>query len=158
MNNSIYRNEIEYLGIDNYIPNDIRSFKSTDISKLCEINTLSPDVNRVLKVKVDSKIIDYRFIDTIAGSSIDGQKTTGKKAILNGRITFRIEYTSIDQEDCIYVIYDKKDFNAVISLSPNTQKSQRLIPSIFIEDVYTRKIDKRNVFFYATLIVMVELD
>lgn len=158
MNNSVYRNEVEYIGIDKYIPNDIRAFKSLDIGEICEINALSPDVYKALKVKVDSRIIDYRVIDTISGTAVDGQKLTGKKVILNGIVTFRIEYTSTDEEDSIYVIYGKKEFNAVVALSTNTSRNCRLIPSVFIEDIYIRKINKRNVFFYCLLLVMIELD
>lgn len=137
MKENIVRGSIEYIGINNDIPDNINMFKCFTLSHSIESHIA---VEEIIKTIVRCSILEFNIIDTIEGKSINNRKLTGKKIIVEGICESKVQY-----------IFSNKNEKTLESLKFNIQFCESVIvPSrcnkgnlsyinIYIDDINIRK-------------------
>ena len=158
MGDGIVRGLVEYHGISENIPTNLRSFKTIALDSITEIKEGAPDIEDILKVRVNGEIENSRVIKTAIGVSIDGQELTGWKLVIYGEIKVKVDYSSSSQGPAIYVSNFLLNFSSFITLSNKTSINSRIYPNVFIEDIHVKKLDAKKLFTTATIIITADVD
>lgn len=148
--------KVRYTGISTYIPYDISSITQSNISKVFKLDEQYCEVDEVLKVCVDSNIINSRLVKTAQGTSLEGQYLTGWKYISEGVFNIRIDYCGNNPESSIYTYKNQIPFNCSISLAEDTNYNWKIVESIFIEDIFSQVIDSREILISINYIFAAE--
>ena len=158
MGDGIVRGLVEYHGISDNIPMDLRSFKTLALDNIIEIKESAPDIEDILKVRVKGEIDNSRILKTAVGNSLDGQELTGWKLVMYGRLKVQVDYSSKSQGPAVYVSNFFLNFSSFITLSNKTSISSRIYPNVFIEDIHVKNLDAKKLFTTATIIITADVD
>jgi len=148
---SIIRDLVELSGIADNFPIYPKAFSEISIEENVTIPDQKPEIEQVLKVIADIKIISKRIIETPVGKGVSGIVSTGVKLSLEGILRQKILYVADEPAQSVHAVEFEKLFSAFIILP----KTQTPIPSslcdqicveTFIEDIYIKQIDKRTIF------------
>ena len=97
-------NFIDYIGVSTNLPKDIKYFKEELTSTNCIIGENSLDINRIISVSVDTKVISMKLINTVVRTSKQSQKLKGRKLLVELDIYYKIKYLSDERERYLYII------------------------------------------------------
>lgn len=145
-----------YQGISDYIPYDIDSFTQENINKVIKINNKLPDINEVIKVSIASSIRDEKIVKTAIGTSLEGQKLTGYKLLTEGEFSVRIDFCTDTSSGCMYTYKDIMFFNNATTLDEDSNKNSKLLTSVYIEDIYAKKLNNREILINISFIFTAE--
>ncbi|MGL6174073.1 MAG: SPOCS domain-containing protein [Cellulosilyticaceae bacterium] len=148
---------IEYQGINAYSYDNLSYFNQINIDFRCAIPVYSPEVKQIIKVCVSSKIEEKRVIKTPRGVSLEGQKTTGHKLMIVGNLWYRLEYVSNDAADGIYKNNAKIPFYGYVVLPEKLDGKNIRNTTALIEDIYSEKLDCREVYNNITMMLVADL-
>ncbi|MGL4731130.1 MAG: SPOCS domain-containing protein [Clostridium sp.] len=154
---SVLRNMVEYCGIAEYIPNDIKAFKQINVDEILQLNEYSPNIKEIVKISVKNNVKHSRIVRTSSGTSLEGQELTGWKFVVKGSLDIRIDYSSNTVGDTLYTFSKNIDFSSFVILPNNYSRSIKVIPSIFVEDIYGEVLDPRSLLINITLLLSAEL-
>lgn len=141
----LINSKITYNGISNYIPYDINFFTQSNINKVLKLDDNLCDIDEILKVSVNLKNNRSRLVKTALGTSLEGQCLTGWKYITEGIFNIRFDYCGFDAQSSIYTFKKSIYFNSAIALSEDTNYNYKIIDTIFIEDIFSQVLNKREV-------------
>ncbi|HUV84384.1 MAG TPA: hypothetical protein VMV86_01680, partial [Methanosarcinales archaeon] len=113
-----------------------------------------PDIEQIVSVIVDPEIISVKFINTLKGTSVEGQHLAGKKVILEIKLKQKTLYVADIPDQSIYGTESIFYKSAYIVLPPFIEgtdpellfKNNMLKPKLTIEDVYYARLGKRSIF------------
>ncbi|MEG0857416.1 MAG: hypothetical protein RSG52_13155 [Terrisporobacter sp.] len=152
----IVRDLIEYNGISIYTYS-VKNFKQFNIEQIDNISNKRADMDQILKVWVDTKVIDTEVIKTPIGSSTEGQIATGKKLIVCGDIDIKIEYVSCDDGQNIYVENFTIPFGTYVVLPQKFNEHGIISATIMVEDISSTIINPRCIYNNITLIAIADI-
>ncbi|WP_432401978.1 SPOCS domain-containing protein [Wukongibacter sp. M2B1] len=145
---------IEYLGISNNLPKAPSSFKQVNLQEIITLSKNAPDINEILKITVDTDIIETRAIKTPRGTSFDGKILTGWGLIIENQLEVKIEYSTNDLvKQSIHIVYSTIPYSSFIVLPIHFKPSHSIKASGYIENLYTKGLNKRQVFLNAIIFV-----
>lgn len=153
---SITRNLIEYIGISEYLPTDIESFKQVYIKNDITLNENKADIDSISKIIAKAKILNTRIIKTPKGISLDGYKLTGYKLLVEGSIYYKIQYTNSDENQSLNLTDIDTRFLAFVIMPENFMLGDNFSSSIFIEDINAEILSKRKISINTSLLIISE--
>lgn len=153
---SITRNLIEYIGISEYLPTDIESFKQVYIKNDITLNENKADIDSISKIIAKAKILNTRIIKTPKGISLDGYKLTGYKLLVEGSIYYKIQYTNSDENQSLNLVDIDTRFLAFVIMPENFMLGDNFSSSIFIEDINAEILSKRKISINTSLLIISE--
>lgn len=151
--NKVTRNLIEYNGISDY-PKFVEFFNQINVDSVMTIPIQKPDIEQVLKVWVDYKIVGKKIIVTPKGMSLEGQNLTGKTLFICGDINIKVEYVSCSLDQGVYSSEAKVPFGSCIVLPDGFNESSLVNASVVIEDILCEHLDCRSVYTNVTMMVV----
>lgn len=133
------------------------SFKQLNIDEIVKIPSQKPDIESVLNVLVDVVITETRVIKTIKGTSIGGQKLTGFKLIVQGKLNQKVEYVADKAEQSVHSAHFVAPFSSFIILPEDFEESTNVEVEAFIEDIFYKIVNRRTLFKNVTFRLLAKL-
>ena len=149
---------IEIVGVCNVSEIDVSNglFKQIAIPETVVIPDSKPDVEQILKVVISGEVTRTKVIKTPVRkdsqenilSSAGGQKLTGRKLIIEGKIIQKVVYVAdvLDGSQPVHSAEFAIPFSTFIVLSEDTPLETRFDVEICVEDVFVELLDPRQVF------------
>ncbi|MGL4453140.1 MAG: hypothetical protein ACRCTZ_18415 [Sarcina sp.] len=152
----VFRDLIEYNNINEYCMKNIENFKQTNIDYIFCIPAQKPDIEQIVKVWVEPSIQCEKLIKTPVGVSLEGQRVTGYKYLIEGYITLKVEYSTFKSGHS-HTANTDIPFCSYVVLPEGFNKNSFITPSIVIEDVNSVQMDYRSIYNNITFITIVDL-
>ncbi|MGL4742682.1 MAG: hypothetical protein ACRC41_18165 [Sarcina sp.] len=153
----ILRNLIEYNNINEYCLNNVEIFKQTNLDCIFCIPVQKPDIEQITKVWVEPCIKCEKLIKTPVGVSLEGQRTTGYKYLIEGNMCIKVEYVAFEAEESLHRVYTNVPFCVYVVMPENLNKNALVTPSIVIEDINSIQMDARCIYNNITFMAIVDL-
>lgn len=148
----------EYCGIADTLPElqSTASFKQITIQESMILPAAKPNIEQIVRVMAEVVIIDVKVIQTPSGNSMEGQKLTGYKAVVEGEIIQKIEYVASDTVQSVHGAHFNVLFSNFIVLPPDFKFGTPVTVTPYIEDIYAMQMSPRNVFKNVTILLVAE--
>lgn len=127
------------------------NFKQLSIDENLTIPSQKPDAEDILNTLVDVVIIETRVIKTLKGTSQEGQILTGYKLIIEGVLHQKVEYIADEPTQTVHVAEFSVPFSSFIILPENFVEGSIIEVTPYVEDVYVKLLNKRDIFKNVTL-------
>jgi uncharacterized repeat protein (TIGR01451 family) len=125
---------------------NLSSFKQISREENVCIPCQKPDAEQILNTMVDIVITDTKVIETIKGISIEGQKLTGFKLIVEGKLNQKVEYVAALPEQPVHAAHFIVPFSSFIILPENFEMGTPIEVEAEVEDVFAELLDSRTIF------------
>lgn len=133
------------------------SFKQLSIDENVTIPPQKPNAEDILNTLVDVVILETRVIKTLIGTSEEGQILTGYKLIIEGMLHQKVEYIADEPTQTVHAAEFKVPFSSFIILPEDFIEDSTINVNAYIEDIYVKLLDKRNIFKNITLRLEAEI-
>lgn len=155
--NTIQGDSISYTGISTCQLDSISYFKQLNVDyKLC-LHNEKPDIDQIVKVWIETTIIDNEVIKTPIGTSSEGQALTGFKLLVCGDISLKIEYLSCDSTQSVHTANTVVPFCGYIVMPKNSNTNALIKSNIFVEDIISTKLDPRCIYNNITIMLIANI-
>ncbi|WMJ80623.1 hypothetical protein RBU49_17750 [Clostridium sp. MB40-C1] len=150
-----YKEFVEIINDSSKFWNNPKAFKQFCIQDTFDLPLNKMNIEKILNVVVDVEIIDKFIIDTIIGMSIEGQRLSGKKIIVNGKIRYRVEYETTEESQVINTIEFEKNFSNHVMIE--NQKCDILQIKVIANAEYAlvKQINERKILHNAVILLNV---
>lgn len=153
---SVVRDLIEIVGIADAFPTAPTAFTQLAVMETLIIPDAKPDVEQILKVLIDAKIISKRIVATPIGTGTGGMILTGAKLIVEGILRQKISYVANVPDQAVHAAEFDIPFSTFmvlptlpVPITPGLANQINVEP--FIEDVYVNLEDTRTILKNVTL-------
>lgn len=146
---SIFKNLVEYKGINNCISHDLQNFKQCNYDGTFYIPCQKPDILEITVVESSISILHDEVVKTIKGTSLEGQISTGFKLLISGDINYRIQYSTANS---VQVIHITTPFGGYVTLPKDFNINSSVKSGALIEDISIKKLSNRS--FYSNITVL----
>lgn len=135
------------------LPKTSKYFKEEDICKMLYIPCQKPDMEKLLDILVWPEVTDVKAIETIEGTSEEGQNLTGVKLIVELKINEKITYVADDARQSVHSAHFE-DLKSVFVILPKEINGNDVCDLVnagrvsvipYVESVYGRMIDERTI-------------
>ncbi|WP_461204780.1 DUF3794 domain-containing protein [Clostridium sp. DL1XJH146] len=152
---SIVKHLIEYVGIVEYsqLPLDMTAFKQLTVEENLVIPSAKPDIEQIVRVMAEAIITSTKIIKTPRGTALEGQILTGRKIIIEGILNQKIEYVADEATQPVHAAHFKVPFSTFIVLPEDFEDGTVVTIIPYIEDIFVKQTDKRNIFKNVTLLL-----
>ncbi|MBW4829548.1 MAG: hypothetical protein KZY61_01850 [Clostridiaceae bacterium] len=130
-------------------------FKQFCTQGILDLPLIKPDIQRILNVVTEIKIVDKLMVDTITGKSNEGQMLLGKKIIINGIISYRIEYETNDFNKSICIMEFNTNFSNYIIMKNEQYDPLKLKIMPYLQHIVIYKVNKRKIFYGGIILLNV---
>lgn len=144
--NFLQNNLIAISGITDEYHFYAKAFKQFQIQEYLDIPKLKPDIEQIIGVNISAEIVSTNIISIPCSISSEGQKLTGYKMIVEGRIIQKVEYVADDCAQSVHAAEFTKYFSSYIMLDPNINCNNPYKVNCYIEDLYIKQLNKRQIF------------
>lgn len=125
----------------------------------------NPDIKKILSSVVYPEVENIRVIKTEKGLSNEGQRLLGAIVIVGIKLKQKITYVSDNSNQAIHVIYNEsfKSMPIIVPEEVNSKSIEALLrlnkitAEPYVENVYEKVIDKRNIFSSILLFTKIKL-
>lgn len=153
---SITRDLIEYYGIDDCLPLDPKNFKQINVEDEACVPIQKPDIEQIVKVYASAEVKNTKVIKTPKGISLEGVRLTGFKLIVEGELTYKVQYVADIATQTVHTFHYTTPFMSFVVLPEDFSPTSYITVSAFIEDIYTHQIDCRCIYLNTTLLITAE--
>lgn len=122
------------------------TFKQLSREEFVKIPCQKPDAEQILNTLVDIVITDTKVINTIQGVSLEGQKLTGLKLIVEGILNQKVEYVADEPSQPVHAAHFRVPFSTFIVLPEGFDPATPIDVQGEVEDIFVELIDKRTIF------------
>ncbi len=137
----------------NILPKNSLYFKEEDICEVLCLPPQKPNIENLLDILVLPEVKDIKIIETIEGTSEEGQNLTGVKLNIELKIKEKITYVANDLCQSVHSAHfeDLKSFFVILPKKINDRdvcdlvNSGRINVIPYVESVYGRMIDERTI-------------
>lgn len=130
------------------------TFKQLYKEEVVKIPIQKPDIEQLLTTLVDVEITNTKVIKTMVGISLEGQKLTGYKLIVEGILNQKIEYIADEPQQSVHAAHFRVPFSTFIVLPENFNPAITNVQvEGTVEDIFTEIIDKRTIFKNITFVI-----
>lgn len=165
---NILRGMVDGIGITDFanLPENPKYFTEITIPELVTIPKQKPDIEQLISVMVDAKVISTRIVTTPISTSSEGQILTGRKLIFEIKLKQKITYVADEPTQSVHAAHFEKTVSSVfvmvppsIGTPPNAVpietllRQNKITVTPYIEDIYGALKDKRAIFKNITLLV-----
>ena len=135
----------------------LSNFRQVDKDEYLKIPSEKPDIQEIDGVSASVEIFNTQIIKTPIVNSTEGQILTGYKLLITGYIHETIEYTSNNDYQVMYSTSYQLPFSDYIILPVDFNINSRVEVEGKVENVYYKKINKREFFNNATLLLVAKI-
>lgn len=155
---SIIKNLIEYSGLAEELPHleNPSNFKQFILQENLILPEAKPDIEQIVKVVAEVTITNTRVIKTPKATSLEGQRLTGFKLIVEGELKQKIEYVANVPSQAVHAAHFNIPFSNFIVLPENFKIGTPITVTGYIEDIFTELFDKRTIFKSTTILLIAE--
>ena len=161
---NVVRERVEGIGISNNLENLTLGNYFTEIAipEIVELPEAKPDMEQLISVMVDCKVISVRVIDTPNGLSAEGQRLHGKKLSLEIELQQKVKYVADEPTQSVHAAHFTKLVSSIfIVVNPTICADSvekliaqgRYVVTPYIEDIYGEQLNKRKIFKNITLLI-----
>jgi len=156
------KNPIKTNGVSINLPENPIYFKQMNVVEIVKIPEQKPDIEQVVSVTVNAKVLSVRAIDTVCSKSYEGQLLSGKKLVLELQLEEKITYVADYETQPVHAVHYEEVLRSVFVIVPKEIdgvpierliKSNKLKVIPYIEDIYAEQKDKRTIFKNITLLI-----
>jgi hypothetical protein len=155
------RKLIEYQGIASSLPSlasPLAPFKQFNVQETLNIPEAKPDIEQIITVKADLDIVKTTLIKTPSQVvSLEGQKLTGWKLVVEGHIKQVIQYVADEPMQSVHVAHFTVPFSTYVILPPDFMESSLVDVKGYIEDIYAERLDARRIFKNITILLVARI-
>lgn len=154
---SIVKNLVEYDGVADFIPQFTEKYapiKEFNVQETLDIPTAKPDIEQIVKVKSELVITSIKVIKTPVAISLDEQRLTGWKVIIEGELKQAVQYVADQVTQPIHAAHFDVPISVFIVLPPDYEEGTCVSIDGYIEDIYAEKIGKRQIFKNTTILLV----
>jgi uncharacterized repeat protein (TIGR01451 family) len=163
---NVVREAVEGIGISK-LPETLGNpafFTEVAIPEIVTIPAAKPDMEQLLSVMVDAKIVSLRIVDTPKGTSYEGQKLTGKKLSIELLLKQKVKYIADEPTQSVHAAHFEHTVNSIWVIVPEKINCKsietllmqgKLVVTPYIEDIYGEQLDKRTIFKNITVLIHV---
>ncbi|NSW91785.1 MAG: DUF3794 domain-containing protein [Firmicutes bacterium] len=153
---NIVRDLIEISGIADAFPSCPRAFTEMSVMENLKIPDLKPEAEQILKVIAEVNVLSKRIVETPIGKSSSGLISTGAKLIVELNIREKIVYIANEPSQPVHAFENEKIVSSYIVLPKISLPLTPGLPDIiaveaFIEDIFVKLTDKRDIFKNITI-------
>lgn len=146
---------IEIVGVDEEFPSFDASDYWTQISipETITIPEEKPDIEQIVKITAKVDIISQRIVKTpiSCAPNLAGEYLTGKKLIIEAFLNQKVFYVADLAQQSVHAAHFKVPFSTFILIPCETDMKTKFRIDSYIEDVFVKEADKRNIFKNVTL-------
>lgn len=152
---------INYIGISEQLPTDIKYFKEELFSNVVLKKENSKPIGDIVSVSVDTKINSTKLLNTSERTSNEGKKLTGKKLLIEVSLSYNIKYTSNTMEKYLYIL--KHNITKIVYIVVPKEIDETLIEDFvrrkkvqlqyFVEDLYVQKRTDDSIYLRTLLLL-----
>lgn len=154
---TIQRNLILYDGISTCQIDNLPYFNQLNIDyKFC-IPKQKPDIEQLIKVWVETDVIDTEVIKTPVGTSMEGQYLTGYKLLVCADMKLKVEYETCDKTQSVHTAHATIPFCGCVSLPENTNLNTIITATISVEDISSEKLNCRCAYNNITMMLIANI-
>lgn len=164
---TVVRGLVEGIGIADALPGNPRWFTEITIPETVEIPCEKPDMEQLISVMVDAKVISIKVAKTpVDVTSPEGQYLSGCKLILELKLRQKIKYVADEPAQSVHAAHFENALQSVFVVVPcsvnicgtvyTIEEALRLgkvVITLYIEDIYGKMIDKRKIFKNIAILV-----
>lgn len=154
---SITRDLIEYCGISDCLYLDNTSFTQLNVEDEVCLPCQKPDIEQIVKVYSSAKIKNTKVIKTPKGTSLEGNKLTGYKLIVEGELIHKIQYVSDSCAQSVHAANCSIPFISFIILPEDFCPTSYINANVLIEDIYANQVDCRCMYINTTLLLNADI-
>lgn len=144
-------------------PSTAQYFKEELVTEMLSIPTQKPDMERILNVLVDPKIVSTRLVQTEEGYSNEGQRLAGYKLVVELNIREKVTYVADEETQSVHAAHFEKMKSIFIVLPKEINgvptcdlfRADRIMVTPYIEAVKTRMLDARTI--YKCMLLFVDI-
>ncbi|MGL4850427.1 MAG: DUF7507 domain-containing protein [Clostridium sp.] len=131
-------------------------FKELNVDKVLSIPCQKPDIEDINDVFATAEIKDFYVIKTMKGVSTEGKRLTGYKLVVNGVVSYTVEYTAAVPSQSVHSAHYCEKFSSYIIIDEESIPSPlaNVVPEI--EDVSWQMLDSRGVFANVTMNIVIK--
>lgn len=142
---------IEVVGVADSFPkldDDCNYWTQLTVAESFTIPEQKPDIEQLTKVVARVKIFSQKIVRTprSCGCNPAGQKVTGKKLIIEGKLKQKVFYAADVEEQSIHAAHFQQDFSTFIVVPKKTKQHNKFRIDPYIEDVFVKQKGKRKGF------------
>lgn len=163
---SVVRDLVEGIGIADSFPTDLLYFTQITLPETIVIPDEKPDMEQLLSVMVDTKIISVRVVDTPIAKSHEGQNLEGCKLVIELKLREKIKYVADEPTQSVHAAHFENVIKSVFVVVPCYDANGVPIKTLlaknkvkvtpYIEDIYAVKKDKRTIFKNIAMLIDVK--
>lgn len=162
---SVVRNMVEGIGIADSFPNNPLYFTQITIPETLVIPDVKPDIEELLSVMVDTKVLSVKVVDTPIATSNEGQVLTGNKLIIELLLKEKIKYIADEPTQSVHAAHFENVIKSVYVVVPTQVNDipiktllakNKVVVTPYIEDIYATMRDKRTIFKNVAILINVE--
>lgn len=131
----------------------ISNFKQMSIESYLPIPITKPDIEGINAVTGTIDIKECHVIQTPTNHSLENQRLTGYKLIVNGVLNLVIEYTALEETQSVHSAHYSIPFSTFIVLPSDYKLGSKMDINGVVEDIYYNVIDIRNFFQNTTALI-----
>jgi hypothetical protein len=165
---NVLRGMVDGIGITDFedLPEHPSWFTEISIPEVVTIPCQKPDIEQLISVMVDAKVISTRVVNTPESISREGQVLTGRKLIFEIKLKQKITYVADEPTQSVHAAHFEKVISSVFVIVPKTitisgkdvtietlLKQNKIVVTPYIEDIFGELKDKRTIFKNITLLV-----
>lgn len=164
---TVVRGLVEGIGIADALPTNPCYFTEITIPETVEIPCEKPDVEQLISVMVDAKVISIKVAKTpVDVTSPEGQHLSGCKLIIELKLRQKIKYVADEPTQSVHAAHFENFLQSVFVVVPckgtiggteyTVEEALRLgkvVVTPYIEDIYAKMIDKRKIFKNIAILV-----
>ena len=129
----------------------LRIFKQFSVDENLTIPKQKPDVEDILDVMAEVEITATTIIKTPVVTSFEGQRLTGWKLIVEGKLIQKIVYIADVPRQSVHAAHYEVPFSTFLVLPEDFNECQKIRVVGYVEDVYSKLLDPRTIFKNVTL-------
>lgn len=139
------------------VPNNVNTFKQVSYEYKFQIPCGCPEASTIEKVTGSTEVKSTHLIKTPKGTSVDGQKLTGYKAVTVGTLNAMVQYDSCNNEDGLQVANYLIPFSVPIVVPEFYSEYSNILSTVNIEYLNAELIDSKNIYISVAMLVVVEV-
>ena len=153
----IFRDLIEYNNINEICMKEVENFRQSSIDCNFYIPVQKPDIEEIVKVWTEPCIKNEKIVRTPVGVSLEGQRVTGYKYLIEGSIFLKVEYVGLVKEQTLHTAHTEIPFCSYVVLPEGFNPSALVTANVIIEDINSVKLNERGIYNTITFMTIADI-
>ncbi|MGL4912106.1 MAG: SPOCS domain-containing protein [Romboutsia sp.] len=133
-----------------YLEGALSTFKEFSMETEYELKEYEPNIKDIVSVSTNASIDQYYEISTMKNVSVENEESTGKKVIIKGVVTDRVEYLTDNENSSLYMLERSQPFSLFINL-PNDYDGEEIYFNPKCDNVFYKSLGSKSLFISSLI-------